>query len=110
MGKSIKLLLLKSEIQNMQICYFINQEIATFMGKSIEKLLLKNGSVTFVGKYKMVTTLVITFKIHDLVVGHWIPNPGVQVSKALGGSLVGSTFHPSEVDKTKTSNSQTLTG
>ena len=34
--------------------------------------------------------------------GQWIPNPGVQCSKPLGGSKVNSAFHLSEVDKVST--------
>ena len=34
----------------------------------------------------------------------WIPNPGVPCSDQLGGSKVGSAFHPSKVDKMSTRN------
>ena len=35
----------------------------------------------------------------------WIPNPGVPVSKPLGGSMVNLAFDPSERDQLSTRNS-----
>ena len=42
--------------------------------------------------------------------GAGFPNPGFPCSKALGGSKVYSTFHPSEVDKMSTRNLWELCG
>ena len=39
-----------------------------------------------------------------------IPNPGVSCSKPLGGSIVDSAFHPSEIDKMSTKNFWELSG
>ena len=41
---------------------------------------------------------------------HWIPNPGVPCSKPLGGTMVNSVFHASEVNKMSTKNFWELSG
>ena len=42
--------------------------------------------------------------------GHWIPIPGVQGSKPLGGSKVDLAFHPSEVNQMSTRTSWRFSG
>ena len=41
---------------------------------------------------------------------HYIPNPGVPCAKPLGGSMVDSAFHPSEVGQMSTRNFWELSG
>ena len=41
---------------------------------------------------------------------HWIPNPWVPCSKALGSSKFDSAFHPSEVNQMNTRNFWELSG